>query len=107
MDGAAGVLTSKIGDVGMASACEDYLVRCKARTTRQMGGEFLAVLADLVDDAAGDEGDATFFQRGARVSADVVVEPAQNVVAAIDRRYVGAEPAKDAGEFQGDVTAAL
>src|SRR6185369_2747543 len=51
--------------------------------------------------------DAAFFQLGARMSADVVVETAQNVVTAIDHRYVGAEAGKDAGEFQRDVTAAL
>ena len=43
----------------------------------------------------------------AHMRAHVVVEAAQDVVAAIDQRHVGAEACKDAGEFQRDVAAAL
>ena len=39
--------------------------------------------------------------------ADVLVEAAQDIVAAINQRHVGAEAGKDAGKFQCDVTAAL
>ena len=67
----------------------------------------LAVLVDPVDRAAGQNGDAFLFHLGAHMGAHVVVETAQDVVAAIDQRHVGAEARKDAGELQRDITAAL
>ena len=72
-----------------------------------MRGKFLAVLVDLVDGAAGDNSDAALLHLGAHMGADVLVETAQNVVAAIEHGYVGAEAGKDAGEFQRDIAAAL
>ena len=54
-----------------------------------MRGEFLAVLFDLVDGAAGQDGDALLFHLGADMVADVLVEAAQDVVAAIDHGDVG------------------
>ena len=72
-----------------------------------MRGEFLAVLVDLLDGAAGDDGDALLLHLGAHMLADVLVEAAQDVVAAIDHGDVGAEAREDAGEFQRDIAAAL
>ena len=43
----------------------------------------------------------------ADMGADVLVEAAQDVVAAIDHGDVGAEAGEDAGEFQRDIAAAL
>ena len=39
--------------------------------------------------------------------AHVVVEAAQDVVAAIDQRHLGAEAVEDAGELDRDIAAAL
>jgi hypothetical protein len=39
--------------------------------------------------------------------ANIVVEAAQNIFAAIDQRHFAAQPGEDAGEFDGDITAAL
>ena len=39
--------------------------------------------------------------------AHVVVEAAQDVLAAIDQRHLGAEPVEDAGELDRDIAAAL
>ena len=86
---------------------EHHLVGGDARSVRQMRGEFLAVLVDLVDGAAGQNGDAVLLHLAAHMGADVLVEAAQDVVAAIDHRHVGAEAGKDAGEFQRDIAAAL
>src|SRR3954469_2020984 len=72
-----------------------------------MRGEFVAVPVDLVDGAAGQDGDALLFHLGTHVVAHVFVKTAQDVVAAIDQGHVGAEAGKDAGEFQRDVAAAL
>ena len=41
------------------------------------------------------------------MGANVFVETAQHVVAAIDQRHVGTKTGKDAGEFQRDIAAAL
>ena len=51
--------------------------------------------------------DAVLLHLGAHVGAHVVVEAAQDVVAAIDQRHVGAEAGEDAGELDRDVAAAL
>ena len=72
-----------------------------------MRGEFLAVLLDLVDRAAGQDGDALLLHLGAQMGADVLVEAAQDVLAAIDQRHVGAETGEDAGKLQRDIAAAL
>ena len=72
-----------------------------------MRGEFVAVPVHLIDGAAGDDGDALLLHLGAHMLADVLVETAQDVVAAIDHGHVGAEAGEDAGEFQRDIAAAL
>ena len=51
--------------------------------------------------------DAALFHLHAHVLAQLVVEAAQNIFAAIDEAHFGAEAGKDAGELDGDVTAAL
>ena len=43
----------------------------------------------------------------AQVFADIVVEAAQDIFAAIDQRHSAAQPRKDAGEFHRDIAAAL
>ena len=67
----------------------------------------LPCLSTLLDGAAGEDGDALLLHLGAHMGADVLVEAAQDVVAAIDHRHVGAEAGEDAGEFQRDIAAAL
>ena len=57
--------------------------------------------------AAGDQTDAAHLHFHAQLVAQIVVETAQNVFAAIDERHVGAEPGENAGELDGDVAAAL
>src|SRR5207248_4973048 len=72
-----------------------------------MRGEFVAVLIDLADRAAGENSDSFLFNFGPHMDADVLVETAQNIFAAVDQRHVAAEACKDAGKFQRDITAAL
>ena len=107
VDGDAGLFQPEIGDVRMPADREHHLIRRDARSARQMRGEFVAVLVDLLDGAAGEDGDALLLHLGAHMGADVLVETAQDVVAAIDHRHVGAEAGEDAGEFQRDIAAAL
>ena len=107
IDGDAGVLQAEIGDVRMPADREHHEFGGDAGAVRQMGGKFLAVLVDLGDGAAGEDGDAALLHLGPHMLADVLVKAAQNVVAAIDHGHVGAEAGKDAGEFQRDVAAAL
>ncbi len=107
IDGDAGLLQAEIGHGGMAADREHHLVGGEARAVRQMRGELLAVAIDLGHRAAGEDGDALLLHLAADMGADVLVEAAQDVVAAIDHGDVGAEAGKDAGEFQRDVAAAL
>ena len=75
-----------------------------------MRGEFAGPLVDLVDPvhrAAGQDGDAFFFHLGPHMGANVVVETAQDIVAAINQRHVGAEARENTGELQRDIAAAL
>ena len=74
----------RLATFGMPADREHHLVGGDARTVRQMRGEFVAVLVDLVDGAAGEDGDALLLHLGADMRADVLVEAAQDVVAAID-----------------------
>ncbi len=64
-------------------------------------------LLDPLDDVLGDDLDAALLQLGAQMRAHVVVEAAQDVVAAIDQRHLGAEAVEDAGELDRDIAAAL
>ncbi len=73
----------------------------------QMRGEFVAVPVDFVDGAAGDDRDALLLHLGADMLADVLVETAQDVVAAVDHGHVRAEAGENAGEFQRATAAAL
>ena len=107
IDGDAGRFQPEIGDGGMPADREHHLVGGDAGSVRQMRGEFLAVLVDLADGAAGEDVDAVLLHLGADMGADILVKTAQDVVAAIDQRHVGAEAGEDAGEFQRDIAAAL
>ena len=49
---------------------------------------------DALDRAAEAEGDAGMFERVAQARADILVEAAQDVVAAMQHRDRDAEPAK-------------
>ncbi len=55
----------------------------------------------------GDDLDAAPFHFAAQMFPHVVVETAQDVLAAIDQAHLGAEPGKYVGELDRDVTAAL
>ena len=64
-------------------------------------------LLDALDDLLGDDPDAALLHLGAQMRAQVVIEAAQDVVAAIDQRHLGAEAVEDAGELDRDIAAAL
>ena len=64
-------------------------------------------LLDGIDGLPGDDLDAAPFHFRAQMLAHVVVEAAQDVLAAIDQRHLGAEPVEDAGELDRDIAAAL
>ena len=44
---------------------------------------------------------------GAQMLAHILVEAAQDILAAIDQRHLAAEPGEDAGELDRDIAAAL
>ena len=65
------------------------------------------MLFDRLDQLPGDDLDAARLHLAAQVGANLVVEAAQDVLAAIDQRHLRAEPGEDAGKFHRDVAAAL
>src|SRR5205807_7025433 len=69
--------------------------------------EMSAGILDGRDFAARENANAVRLHFHADVMADIVIETAQNIFAAIDERHVRAQPGKDSGKFHGNVTAAL
>ena len=61
---------------------------------------------DPREDLAGDDADAARRHRRRQPVAQILVEAAQNFIAAIDQRHVGAEAVEDRGELDGDIAAA-
>ena len=66
-----------------------------------------AVLLDFGHDAAGQNSNSSLLHLATHMSTHIIVEAAQDIIAAIDDGYVGAKASKDAGEFEGDVSPAL
>ena len=106
-DGDAGVLDAEIGDVGLAADREHHPLGDEPAAVAQRRGIAAALRLDRLDELAGDDLDAARFHLAAQMRAHVVVEAAQNVLAAIDERHLRAEPGEDAGELDRDVAAAL
>ena len=92
---------------GSPSGGEHHAVDREGLVIGQLDAEAVLDLLDEVDRLPGDDLDAAAFHLRAQMLAHVVVEPAQDVVAAIDQRHLGAEPVEDAGKFERDVAAAL
>ena len=103
----AGGFKSEAVDVGPAAGREHHLVDHDVLVVGQLDAEPAIHLFDRLDDLLGEDLDAALLQFGAQVIAHLVVKAAQDVVAAIDQRHLGAEPVEDAGKLDGDVAAAL
>ena len=106
-DGDAGVLDAEIGDVGLAADREHHPLRGDPAAVAQHRGIAAALRLDRLDELAGDHLDAARLHLAAQMRAHVVVEAAQDVLAAIDERHLRAQSGKDAGELDRDVAAAL
>ena len=106
-DGDAGVLEAEIGDVGLAADREHHLLGGDPAAVGQRRGIATALRLDRLDELAGDHLDAARLHLAAQMRAHVVVEAAQDVLAAIDERHLRAQPGEDAGELDRDVAAAL
>src|SRR6187551_3617427 len=91
----------------MTTDGEHHLISSNAGPIRELRDEFAAALVDLRDRYAGPDSDAALFHFGAQMRAHVIVEAAQNVVAAIHKRHRGSQPGEDTRELNSDVTAAL
>jgi hypothetical protein len=107
IDGDAGPFESEICNARMPADRKQHLIGGDARPVRQMRCEFVTVPINLVDSASRKNGDALFFHLRTDVRANIVVETAQDIVAAIDHRHIAAKSCKDAGELERDVSAAL
>ena len=103
----AGRFEPEARDIRPAAGREHHLVDHDALVVGQFDAQAVIDLFDALDDCLGDDLDAALFHLGAQMLAHVVVEAAQDVVAAIDQRHLGAEPVEDAGELDRDIAAAL
>ena len=61
---------------------------------------------DLRDIGLGADLDALLLHLGGEMVADIVIEAAQDLLAAIDQNRLDAEAREDAGELDGDIAAA-
>ena len=93
--------------IGAPSGREHHLVDDDIVVVGQLDAQSVIDLLDRLDDALADHPDAAPLHLGSQMGADIVVEPAQDVLAAIDQRDLRAEPGEDAGELDRDIAAAL
>ena len=101
-------LQSELGDVRHAAGREHDAVGGNVIAARRAApNNARRAFSIAATGAAGDHPDAALLHLDAQVLAHVVVEAAQNILAAIDQRHVRAETGKDAGELDRDVAAAL
>src|SRR5258707_13022265 len=91
----------------MAAGGEHDLVDLDLAAVRQLDPERTLRLIDASDGLAGDDPDAAFLHLAAQMGAQVLIEAAQDVLAAIDQRDLGAEAIEDGGELDRDIAAAL
>src|SRR5262249_49275542 len=103
----AGLLEAKAFDVRPAAGREHHLVDDDLLVVGQLDAEAMIDLLDRLDDHLGDDLDAALFELRAQMAANLVVEAAQDVLAAIDQGYVRAEAVEDGGELERDIAAAL
>ncbi len=103
----AGLLEAEPRHVRTATDGEHHLIGSNAAPVGELRGEFAAAFVDLLNRHAGADSDAALLHFGAQMRAHVIVEAAQDVVAAIDERHRGAQPGEDARELNGDIAAAL
>ena len=99
---------TETGDIRAAADGKHHLVGRNACCRRTVSRHRPPPIASTAGDRmTAHDRDAALFHFGAQMSAHVVVEAAQDILAAIDHRYLRAEPGKNSGEFNGNIAAAL
>src|SRR6266404_5163097 len=83
IDSDASLLQPEIDYIRMPADREHHLIGGNAGAVRQMRSEFLAVLVNLADRTAGENGDAFLLHLAPHMGAHVFVEAAQDVVVSI------------------------
>ena len=91
--------------VRRAADSEHDLLGGQRRAVRQMPDEPGAGLLEVREDVPGDDADALLDVGLGETVAQILVEAAQDLVAAIDDRRLDAEVRENAGELHGDVAA--
>src|SRR5262249_43104033 len=105
----AGGFEAKPRDVGPAASCEHDLIDndLVVAGTGQLHAETVINLLDAVDDVLGDDLDAALLHLGAQMRAQIIIEAAQDIVAAINQRHLGSQALENAGELDRDIASAL
>ena len=103
----AGGFQTHAFDIRLAADGEHHAIAFDHRAVRQLGVITLRALFDGVDRLAGDNLDAALLQLGAQMLAHIIVEAAQDILAAVKQCHFRAEPGKNAGELHSNVAAAL
>ena len=94
VDAHAGGLEPEPLHVRAPSGREHHLVDDDVVVIGQLDAQSVIDLLDRLDDALADHPDAAPLHLGAQMRAHVVVEAAQDVLAAIDQRHLEPSPAK-------------
>ena len=93
-------------DIGLAPGAVHHGIHLERRAVGQRQGYFGARLCNICDVGFDPKVNALLDDLRRQVMAHVVVEAAQDLLAAIKHRGRGPQPIEDAGEFDGDITAA-
>ena len=93
-------------DIGDAAGGEHHLPCPEGRAVVQRDAHAIAGAVDPRHVGAGADLDALLLHLGGEVVADVVIEAAQDLLAAVDEHGLHPEAGEDAGEFDRDVAAA-
>ena len=102
----AGGLQTQASGVGLAAGGVHHHVALVGVAAGEVADQAGGALLNTGVFAAQDHLDAALFDLGGEVAADVVVEAAQDVGAAVHQGGVDAQAVEDAGELDGDVAAA-
>src|SRR6185503_10826565 len=94
-------------DVGPPADGEHHFVGGHRAAAGQSRHVFVARFLDGGHGVSAGHGDAALAHLIAQMFAHVVVEAAQDVLAAIDQSHFAAEPSEDAGKLDRDIAAAL
>ena len=95
------------GDIRLSSRGEHDLIRHEGPAVRKLHTKAMLHPLNGINRLPGDDGYAAPLHLRAQMLAHVVIEPTQNIFAAVDEGHSRTQPMKDTGEFDRDIAPTL